>query len=259
VGTASVFQPRTLRDVERQITPRLLASADGGLGSLREALAPFRSRPAIARLLETLLADGAALEQIAARSYLHVNGFDKLVLHSAGAPEWELRLHVWWAEATSTEEHGGAFRSHNHRWDYSSYLIDGGLSIRHFEVTEVASGQELFLYRYLPPGRGTEYSMQPLGKGRLSCVFEGFLRAGDHYSLSHQVQHTVRALAGRITASLVLRGPAVRPDTLVFAEAEVAEPDSIPVTRLDAGEVASRLRRLLAHLARPEGRESQPG
>lgn len=69
-------------------------------------------------LLSSIIQSPALLEQIAARSYWHGNGFLKVVLLDQG---YKLRLHIWFA-GTSCEEN-----IHSHRWGFASHVLTGSL------------------------------------------------------------------------------------------------------------------------------------
>lgn len=69
-------------------------------------------------LLSSISQSPALLEQIAARSYWHGNGFLKVVLLDKG---YKLRLHIWFA-GTSCEEN-----IHSHRWGFASHVLTGAL------------------------------------------------------------------------------------------------------------------------------------
>lgn len=69
-------------------------------------------------LLSSIIQSPALLEQIAARSYWHGNGFLKVVLLDQG---YKLRLHIWFA-GTSCEEN-----IHSHRWGFASHVLTGAL------------------------------------------------------------------------------------------------------------------------------------
>ncbi len=73
--------------------------------------------------LRLILATPALLHEIAARSYIHENKFDKIVLISSSDPDYKLRLHIWWpsSESPFTES------IHNHQWVLSSVVLAGAL------------------------------------------------------------------------------------------------------------------------------------
>lgn len=69
-------------------------------------------------LLSSITQSPTLLNQIAARSYWHGNGFLKVVLLDQG---YKLRLHIWFA-GTSCEEN-----IHSHRWGFASHVLTGSL------------------------------------------------------------------------------------------------------------------------------------
>lgn len=226
----------------------LAAAPRIGADELAGALELVPDAPAAARLVESLLGRPGELSDVAARSYAHVNGFDKLVLLSSAEPEFELRLHLWWPERGPEDRWGGAFRTHDHRWDYASALLCGSFRFRWYEVSPAGEGRPVHEYEYRSPGRGSHCAMRRRGSARARCVFDARLGAGNRYSLSRWIQHQVSCEPGELGASLVLRGPARRDATRVYTDAPVPGPERIPVERLDAAQLEAKLRGLLARL-----------
>src|SRR5688572_21463814 len=88
----------------------------------RANMAKELGRPdALRDLIGAILGDPIQLEQVASRSYVHANGFDKLVLLGSCAPIYKLRLHIWWPGRSEPE----LDNVHNHRWDFSSSVVTG--------------------------------------------------------------------------------------------------------------------------------------
>lgn len=87
--------------------------------ALSDWLVSHFSKTQMIALLQAILADHTALEQISHRSYQHGNGFLKVVLLDRG---YKLRLHIWFA-GQSCEEN-----IHDHRWSFSSLILAGALT-----------------------------------------------------------------------------------------------------------------------------------
>lgn len=84
-------------------------------------------------LLTLICSSPAWLEQVARSSYEHVLGFTKVVLLSA-YPEFQLRLHHW------ASPNSPPYDLHDHRFDFSSYIVNGRITNTLYEVTDCQRG-----------------------------------------------------------------------------------------------------------------------
>lgn len=146
------------------------------------------------------------LATIAARSYAHRNGFDKIVLDVQ--PTGMLRLHIWWpSRILPSDEH-----IHNHSANYVSVVLCGAIEERRYHSSPVsgeANGVH-FWYRYAfpQPSIQKEFAMiLQQDRRRLTMKERLTHRAGDVYSLEHCIPHTIRADRGQLTATLLRQGP----------------------------------------------------
>jgi fructose-1,6-bisphosphatase/inositol monophosphatase family enzyme len=142
------------------------------LRSLRQVASSFADKRLVRDLVSGILADERALERIAAASYPHPIGFDKLVLvdHRGPGPAFKLRLHVYWRspQEIATE------LIHLHRFEMASSPITGELT-NHLYAVRAFEGSGISLH----PGEGgatkmhayTGYERDP--EGRLRKRFMG--------------------------------------------------------------------------------------
>ena len=93
-------------------------AGEGLVSVLEEQL----SLPQVLALLQGLLADEQALQAVAARSYVHGNGFVKVVLLDEHGHK--LRLHIWFAGSACEEN------IHDHRWSARSTVKFGSMMRR---------------------------------------------------------------------------------------------------------------------------------
>src|SRR5688500_18284996 len=109
------------------------AHRQGNVRELRQIAYAFSDKRLAKALVEATLRDEVLMQAIAARSYPHPIGFDKLVLHSAG---WKLRLHVYWRspQELATE------LAHLHRFEMASAPITGELTNHLYEVRYADDG-----------------------------------------------------------------------------------------------------------------------
>ncbi|MCI0703059.1 MAG: hypothetical protein L0241_18430 [Planctomycetia bacterium] len=96
----------------------------GDIASLRMATASFADKRLVRAVVESILADESALAAIAARSYPHPIGFDKLVLDDDRATGFKFRLHVYWRGANFASLE----RLHLHRFEMASAIVTGELT-----------------------------------------------------------------------------------------------------------------------------------
>ena len=93
------------------------------LPDLHRTATMLRHHPGLLRSSLALLEHSdEALADVAERSYLHPNGFAKIVLKVGGG--YGIRLHVW-------HRQGGEWISdanpHGHRWEFASWIVVGAL------------------------------------------------------------------------------------------------------------------------------------
>jgi hypothetical protein len=100
-----------------------LGQGRGDQEALLEAISKLSGREQLAALLESLLVDRQALAAAAQRSYTHPLGFDKFVLATSAALEYQLSLHVWPERQERVED------VHNHRFAFASAVLDGVLEM----------------------------------------------------------------------------------------------------------------------------------
>lgn len=260
-----------LLGLEARLAERAEAHAHGRAGALADALAPFREPPAVRALLKAFLEDEDRLRAAAGRSYVHPNGFTKIVL-SAGRGH-QLRLHIWWQRPGDAVPKDS--NVHNHRWDFSSVLITGGYRYQEFlpvgppdrperrdsfarepspgEPGSLARGTSFRAYAYGSADDSSSYSLLPRGSRRLELVFDAFLSAGTGYALSADILHRVLGDPSRTTASLVFQGRDRRPTVDVFAEAALKTGPALALEKISPRSLAGELSGLLACLTRPPG------
>ncbi|WP_433622086.1 hypothetical protein [Nocardia sp. CA-120079] len=115
----------------------------------------------------------------------HYDILDKLVLHDDAEAGFRVRLHIFLP--------GYFDRPHNHRWSYASRILRG--QYRHF------------LFGNAEVDEHVDPAKLPVLQAREELV-------GSGYALHHSMVHAV--VAEPYTASLVIRGPAVKDRFLVM-------------------------------------------
>lgn len=104
----------------------------GDIESLRLAVASFADKRLVRGIVQSILEDDAVLEQIAAKSYPHPIGFDKLVLDDDRSTGFKFRLHVYWRGANFA----ALERLHLHRFEMASAIITGELTNHLWHVVD---------------------------------------------------------------------------------------------------------------------------
>ncbi|MDL5157006.1 hypothetical protein [Actinomycetospora termitidis] len=219
------------------------------------------SGPSVAELLNSALSQ-PLLAQVTSRSYLHPNGFAKIVLHDAGPTGTSVRLHVWPAvENPSPEDLANRRDSapHGHRWNFASTLIAGsGLLVEEFEVhhvdddTVVDPGETVWDEMMFRPS--VTASLVPHGKARLTCR-EYWVRdpIRDIYWCDVTDVHTIGPIDADMTATLVLQGPEVRPTAAVYRRPD--SPADPGRRTLAEHEIAELIQTVLAAIGGPRSPE----
>jgi len=140
------------------------------------------------------------IEAIARRSYLHPNGFLKVVLLESDSPFFRLRLHVWLSGETNVIEED----AHNHGWDVFSTVMAGRISIQNFDVVAGSTHNRFLLNSKLKKHNTYEFLNQ--GPCSLSDSFTATLNAGAYYESPRHTIHRVHPADKALAATLVLQG-----------------------------------------------------
>jgi len=120
-----------------------------------QAVAALIDRQSTLKIIESVLSDPGALQQIAARSYTHTLGFKKIVLLDPGLdlPDgsrgfgYQLRLHLW--EPGTTGSAPLVESMHEHSFDFISHLLEGQMENQCYNIEPSSAGNELLLSRML--------------------------------------------------------------------------------------------------------------
>lgn len=215
-----------LARIERQLAEASAAHAADGADDLIKMLIQLTAPGKPAELLAALKADRSRLEAAASRSYVHANGFLKIVL-LAGV-EFKLRLHLWLSTTAGPTERPEDV--HNHRWDFASHMLAGSYRYQQFAPDD--GGLPYYRYIYEPVGGSGSFSLRERGMQGLSCVFDATIGAGCTYLLRGEVLHRVIGGPSRPTATLMLQAAAKRPVTDLYAAVPLGQDRIVPVERL---------------------------
>jgi hypothetical protein len=215
-----------LVDVQHNIAEALVRSPKGedttGLAAALSMLAT--NDETVARLVEGVLADPPWSERVAANSYLHENGFYKLVLADSGTPPFKLRLHSWLRWRTDDE----IVREniHNHRWNFATVLVRGAYTFQQFVVRP--GGQTYHKYNYSSPGGTGAYCMEYVGSQDLVKVLDMRLGSRCSYEINHTVLHRAVQDENDALLTLMLQGGIKKSKTAVYSVSDLGQGPQIP-------------------------------
>ncbi len=143
--------------------------------------------------IKKLLNNDDLLAQIASQSYLHNNGFYKLLL--AENETFCIRLHIWMPGSVAYET------LHSHCWHMASTVIHGSLQSEVWESSVSPSAQ--FYDEYLYENKESE--PRYLGKTRVAPVKISNRTAGEAYTLQPHVLHRILYDGQAMVATLMCR------------------------------------------------------
>ncbi|NUW30535.1 hypothetical protein HTZ77_03725 [Nonomuraea sp. SMC257] len=214
----------------------------------RHPLAAFAKRISLKEICAEVLQSQTLLSRVAASSYRHSNGFDKIIIWRDESDAL-IKLDVWWEGDTDW----GLI--HNHRFDFSSYVLKGSLQLRHYLAAKPTEDNAVDVYQLSFRQRPEE--LVPTRKGML-LTWEGTMPADGYYDMECNMFHQATGTAGTVTVTLVVQGGARRPyseivsDTpFVVETADMAAVEETPsaarrvrLNRFTEQEVTSKLERL---------------
>ncbi|GAA2824308.1 hypothetical protein [Kribbella solani] len=212
-----------------------MATTDVSRGWSHQLVA-FTKAHGLDAICHRVLDDPELLAEVAARSYRHQNGFDKIILFEDAAGAL-IKLDVWWGDNTGWGE------IHNHRFDFSSIVLHGTLRTRHYLRTEPGDGEGVRIARMVVPRQGDQIDSVD---GGMVLGWEGEQTAGSYYDMDCRLFHQVSGAPDELTVTFVAQGQARRNYSEVVTELTAYQ----DVPYFTPAELAAKLRRL-ADLRKP--------
>lgn len=170
------------------------------------------------RIIKEILGDNKTLETIAARSYEHVNHFDKIVLVDNKDPKgFRLTLHSW--NCNYGKEIPDQELIHNHRFSFWSHIFRGNLVAETFSETQSFSIEKKTFnkYIYTPSTTGNIHTCSFQEKAQLNKLADSTQTQGDTYYLKFNTIHRILLpKSGENLCTFVLRGPREREYTNTY-------------------------------------------
>lgn len=224
----------------------------GDVEALRTVTSTFADKRLVRAVVESVLNDEAALAGIAARSYPHPIGFDKLVLDDDRTSGFKFRLHVYWRGANFA----ALERLHLHRFEMASAIVTGELTNHIWHVVDFtpANGALKGMNRTAPgPGRDARamsayagYLRDSAGALRKAYLGEAVLErgasdtftSGDSYAQVLEDVHFVETNAetgfanGDFCSTIYIHGPSLtdrsgRTLPILFEEKRLADDNAL--------------------------------
>lgn len=121
--------------------------------SQRRGLVNILSNSILYELLNSILADSGSLSEIAGRSYIHNNGFVKILLIDC-RPRYAIRLHFWPPTPINDSS------IHNHPWDMSGRILSGKYTWKIYSPENCETPDGIYRYKceYLEKYEGHTFS-----------------------------------------------------------------------------------------------------
>lgn len=209
----------TLKDIEKELHSLPNSTQDELLVKNNlQYLEDLVKKDVPTSLISEILNNEELLEEIASRSYEHVNHFDKIVLIDNPDPKgYRLTLHSWncnYGKEIPDEE-----LIHNHRFSFWSHIFRGNLTSENFlEAKEFSIEKKTFnRYVYRPSNTGNIHDCEFDAKAQLDKIETITHKQGEVYYLNYKITHRILLPKdGENLCTFVLRGPREREYTNTY-------------------------------------------
>ncbi|MDA0633315.1 hypothetical protein OUY22_07770 [Nonomuraea sp. MCN248] len=229
----------TMRELIDLLNTSFDASAPNAGIQARQLLRDIISSGELPALLQSALRDEAYLARVAADSYRHNNGFDKIVLVAGPDNRYKLRLHIWWPNRDRHSEH-----IHNHRWTFASVILAGELEMEFFALTP--GGRPMQRYRYSHPPGGTHFVRDWQDSVEVQTVFAETVGPGSSYWLGETMLHRILVHGRSLTATLILQGASLSPACDLLSGVPLPDQPMVKVRQFTVGELSEKIFSLLS-------------
>ncbi len=172
-------------------------------------------------LVSQIIKNPTLLAEVSARSYLHGNGFLKVVLLDRG---YKLRLHVWFAGQACEEN------IHDHRWSFASTILAGTLTSEIWQDSCAADVHALSLqeYCYHAAQDGQPASKTAVGTCAIRRTDLVEQAVGQAYVMPEQRLHRIINHGDQLVATMVCTAPTGQGTTRLIPICDQIEPDIQP-------------------------------
>ena len=230
----------SLNDVSKALCDNLDPSDDYKVAE--DLVQSLGRKQQVLALIESILRNDRQLEEIASRSYHHVNGFDKNVLVVSHKPKYELRLNIWWPKVCQ-EDHKEDI--HNHLCDLTACLITGGYKHQIFLPSD--TGDSFYKYICMRRRDGVGTFLEYQGQALVRQTFSNTMLAGCFYRLHSGILHRVENIPGCLTSTILIQGP-FRQDYTDVYQYELSDVGNKPNKVFSPQEFEQKLKDYINHL-----------
>lgn len=235
------YRHSMLNEIEARIVG-LKFGSDADPSENAQFIEDIGSPDGFSSLIGEILEKREALENIASRSYRHVNHFDKIVLFDDENPgHARLTLHLWRPPYTVNETQDELI--HDHRFSFWSKVLCGSLRSEVFERTE-EDGPDTQLYRsfsYCPETADIENFYNHQGDVRLKVRRYQQTDRDQGYYLKFDTIHRICLPERQAVSTIVLRSPRLRDHSTVYNTVYPATDVRVRNTFFSPEDVAERL------------------
>jgi hypothetical protein len=236
-------------DVTHVNVQRVLSMYLGDIGSrqydstaLLDALATIAQPASLITLINSIRTDSNVVESCASRSFLHPLGFDKIMLINC-SPLFTLRLHAWWPTQKFAAEH-----VHNHRFNFLSFVVQGGYMMETFESTR-EDGMRMTEYQETPGADGS-WELRKVGPAYIQPIESRAFKQGVGYELPSDALHKVIVTPGTMCLTMFLQTTPTSSATRVYTNPEEPTPARTPKNTLSAMAYRGKLDTIASEIER---------
>ncbi|MEL6439188.1 MAG: hypothetical protein AAFQ80_08060 [Cyanobacteria bacterium J06621_8] len=195
----------------------------------------------VIKLFDKLLKDKLFIEGVAHNSFIHPNGFYKIVIAEGNQGE-RLRIHFW-SEKEKTSRNKCDI--HDHFWSFTSLVLFGNIYSEIFEPTK-ASNADDYTHFKLRDLTDQSYELEKMELVQLLCTERNTLSQGDIYSLSDSQLHRVECPCD--TATFVLQGRRRRKENNIYVNYTEKKVKKASLRQLTVSEVIWVFNTIKTHL-----------
>ena len=177
----------------------------------------------LSSLIIGICKDSDKLNKTIAGSYYHENGFHKIVLLSG--KQFKLRLHHFGVSAKIPMEN-----IHDHRWNFTSTIINGNLKMDLFRPTEkTTDAEKVYHFIYESEKSNGNYSTEYVSEAHLIKSESRIYRPGDTYLMKTHELHRIRNSSGEESMTLILTGKPISSKCNLFSRRPILEEEKMTV------------------------------
>jgi hypothetical protein len=205
----------------------------------------LKTRETLDKYVKQILINESQLALIAGRSYMHDNGFAKIVLFQSAGNLSEIRLHLW---SKRLSDFANTFHSnvHNHSADFVSLVLVGSLVEERYIQRRLEPSAVFKKYVCGSRQERSSYEMREVGDRVLSLRLRRTLKEGTWYGLRHHQLH--RDIDWSInTCTLFCQGPREQSGTIAFSPPSIKWPKLVSSMPYSPSDIRNLLQRYLKY------------